>query len=60
MVIQQQDLMNKLKNIAKFDLDLHFQLTKDEWNKILRSQNVTSSWGGFRKLPYAFTEQGSY
>lgn len=26
----------------------------------LISQNVTSSWGGTRKLPYAFTEQGIY
>jgi hypothetical protein len=26
--------------------------------KILMSQNATSSWGGRRKLPYAFTEQG--
>ena len=24
----------------------------------LKSQNVISSWGGRRKLPYAFTEQG--
>jgi len=34
-----------------------FQLTKDEF-KILKSQIVTSSWGGVRKLPLAFTEQG--
>ena len=26
----------------------------------LKSQNVTSSWSGRRKLPYAFTEQGIY
>lgn len=26
----------------------------------LKSQIVTSSWGGVRKLPYAFTEQGIY
>ena len=25
---------------------------------VLMSQNATSSWGGTRKLPYAFTEQG--
>lgn len=24
------------------------------------SKNLTSSWGGRRKLPYAFTEQGIY
>ena len=34
-----------------------FQLSTDEWNN-LKSQFVTSSWGGTRKLPYAFTEQG--
>ena len=34
-----------------------FQLSKDEF-KILRSQIVTSSWGGRRYPPYAFTEQG--
>lgn len=26
----------------------------------LKSKNLTSSWGGVRKLPYAFTEQGIY
>ena len=35
-----------------------FQLTADEFND-LKSQIVTSSWGGMRRaLPYAFTEQG--
>ena len=34
-----------------------FQLTKEEWEN-LKSQFVTSNWGGVRKLPYAFTEQG--
>ena len=32
-------------------------LTSDEFD-ILKSQIVTSSWDGIRKLPYAFTEQG--
>ena len=36
-----------------------FQLTKDEWEN-LRCKNFTSSWGGVRYLPYAFTEQGVY
>jgi hypothetical protein len=35
-----------------------FQLTKEEWQN-LKSQFVTSSWGGSRKLPFAFTEQGA-
>ena len=34
-----------------------FQLSKEEFGN-LRSQSVTSSWGGRRYPPYAFTEQG--
>ena len=34
-----------------------FQLNEEEFNN-LKSQFVTSSWGGMRKRPYAFTEQG--
>jgi nucleoside diphosphate kinase len=34
-----------------------FQLTREEWGN-LKSQFVTSSWGGIRKPPYAFTEHG--
>jgi hypothetical protein len=34
-----------------------FELTADEWGN-LRSQIATSSWGGQRYLPFAFTEQG--
>ncbi len=48
------------RNINKFDIDFMFQLTKEEYRLILMSQNVTSSWGGTRKMPYAFTEQGIY
>ena len=48
------------RNQDKFeDIDFMFQLTEAEW-EILRSQFVTSSWGGTRHLPYAFTEQGVY
>ena len=46
-------------NIEKFDTDFRFQLTQGEL-EILRSKNLTSSWGGTRYLPYAFTEQGIY
>jgi len=45
------------RNIKRFPSDFMFQLTKEEW-KILMSQFATSSWGGTRKMPYAFTEQG--
>ncbi len=45
------------RNIARFPDDFMFQLTKQEFSD-LRSQFVTSSWGGRRYPPYAFTEQG--
>ncbi len=45
------------RNISRFPEDFMFQLTEAEWNN-LRSQIVTSSWGGRRHLPYAFTEHG--
>ena len=47
------------RNNRRFPEDFMFQLTKDELNN-LKSQFVTSSWGGTRKLPLAFTEQGIY
>ena len=72
-------------NIQKFDDDFRFQLTKEEFEDILKSKqltlikkqidcvstdspnssiliskNLTSNWGGTRKLPYVFTEQGVY
>lgn len=45
------------RNIKRFPPDFMFQLNKEEW-KNLKSQIVISSWGGTRKLPFAFTEQG--
>ena len=45
------------RNIKRFPDDFMFQLTYQEFTH-LKSQFVTSSWGGIRKLPYAFTEQG--
>lgn len=45
------------RNIDRFPDDFMFQLSSEEF-EILRSQIVTSSWGGNRYLPYAFTEQG--
>ncbi|MEE0685631.1 MAG: ORF6N domain-containing protein [Lachnospiraceae bacterium] len=47
------------RNITRFPEDFMFQLTTEE-DEILKSQIATSSWGGKRKLPYAFTEQGIY
>ena len=45
------------RNIKRFPEDFMFQLTLEEYNN-LKSQIVTSSWGGTRKLPLVFTEQG--
>jgi hypothetical protein len=45
------------RNINRFPEDFMFELTGDEF-KNLRSQFVTSSWGGPRYVPMAFTEQG--
>jgi len=45
------------RNIKRFPDDFIFQLTDEEW-KNLKFQFGTSSWGGKRKLPFAFTEQG--
>ena len=45
------------RNIERFPEDFMFELTEEEF-KNLRSQFVTSSWGGQRYPPFAFTEQG--
>ena len=45
------------RNIDRFPEDFMFELTKDEFDD-LRSQFVTSSWGGTRYPSMAFTEQG--
>ena len=46
-----------IRNMSRFPEDFMFQLTEIEFQN-LKSQIVTSSWGGTRKLPYAFTEHG--
>ena len=45
------------RNIERFPDDFMFQLTDSEWQNLM-SQNATSNWGGRRKRPYVFTEQG--
>ena len=45
------------RNSERFPEDFMFPFTKQVFN-YLRSQIVTSSWGGRRTPPYAFTEQG--
>jgi len=45
------------RNIDRFPDDFMFELNNEEFTN-LRSQIVTSSWGGARYVPMAFTEQG--
>ena len=46
------------RNIERFPEDFMFQLTRAEFDN-LKSQFVTSSWGGLRRAtPYAFTQEG--
>ena len=45
------------RNIGRFPEDFMFELSKVEFDNLI-SQTVTSSWGGTRKLPFAFTEHG--
>ena len=63
-------------NIEKFNTDFRFQLTKEEYNEILRSKNLTlelendflrsknltskEQRGGRQYRPFVFTEQGIY
>lgn len=49
------------RNIRRFPPDFMFQLNQAEFEQLkndLIFQNGISSWGGTRKLPYAFTEEG--
>jgi len=45
------------RNIERFPEDFMFQLSKEEFEN-LKFHFGTSSWGGTRKLPHAFTENG--
>ncbi|WP_114792497.1 ORF6N domain-containing protein [Niabella yanshanensis] len=45
------------RNAERFPKNFMFTLTEKEWEN-LRSQFVTSSWGGARYKPNVFTEQG--
>lgn len=46
-------------NNEKFDEDFMFQLTKEEFENLMSKKSI-SSWGGRRKLPKVFTEEGVY
>jgi hypothetical protein len=56
--VDTKQLVRQVKrNIKRFPDDFMYQLTRQEFAN-LKCQNGTSSWGGKRKLPYVFTEQG--
>lgn len=56
--VETKQLKRQVKRNAKrFPSDFMFELTKQEFEN-LRSQFGTSSWGGSRYLPIAFTEEG--
>ena len=49
------------RNIDRFPIDFYFQLTKEEYNNLkfhFETSSITNDYGGVRKLPYVFTEQG--
>ncbi|MBU1023234.1 ORF6N domain-containing protein [bacterium] len=46
------------RNIDRFPADFMFQLTDEEWESLRFHFGTSSSWGGRRYPPYAFTEQG--
>jgi hypothetical protein len=45
------------RNLQRFPADFMFQLSAGERSNLM-FQSGTSSWGGTRKPPRAFTEQG--
>jgi hypothetical protein len=57
--VSTKQLNQQLKrNQKRFPADFAFQLTRQEFTN-LRSQSVTSSYGGRRYMPWAFTEHGA-
>jgi hypothetical protein len=46
------------RNAARFPADFMFHLTAREFANLRSQFVISSSWGGRRTLPYAFTEQG--
>ena len=56
--VETKQLKRQVKrNTDRFPKDFMFELTTKEFQN-LRSQIGTSSWGGTRYMPMAFTEQG--
>jgi hypothetical protein len=47
------------RNRGRFPDDFLFQLTREEYSNLISQIAISSSHGGRRKLPYAFTENGA-
>ena len=57
-VVETKQLKRQVRrNLERFPEDFMFELSQQEFHN-LRSQFGTSSWGGSRYMPMAFTEQG--
>ena len=46
------------RNLERFPKDFMFQLSSQEHEDLKCQNGISSSWGGRRHAPYAFTEQG--
>jgi hypothetical protein len=55
--VETKQLKRAVRNADRFPDDFMFELSIEEFDN-LRSQIDTSSWGGTRYAPMAFTEQG--
>ena len=57
--VETKMLVRALKrNLERFPEDFMFQLSKEEFDLLRCQFGTSSSWGGRRYAPYAFTEQG--
>jgi hypothetical protein len=57
--VETKQLVRAMKrNIGRFPEDFSFQLTQQEFKNLKCQTGTSSSWGGRRTPPYAFTEQG--
>ncbi len=57
--VETKQLIRAVKrNLPRFQDDFMFQLNKEESENLRYHFGTSSSWGGRRHLPFAFTEQG--
>jgi hypothetical protein len=57
--VETKQLVRQVKrNLKRFPMDFSFQLTRQEFTNLKCQIGTSSSWGGRRTLPYAFTEHG--